>query len=225
MKTSAVTIFMLAGFWAWSMSASVAVRAADEQPAAAQAQSAATAGSATAVPAAETEKPKTQVDDARAQLSGTKWALELKPVGAGKAAKDTVSFEGRKLSSERLMKDGYLQSNYTLRIEGDTPVIETMQAKEDGGAAFWRWEISGATAQGVVTEQNAKGEAEQYAFSGQESTGKVITLDPALPVDRHALAAAAAAQAAGEPAAQAAADTSATPAQMPTKREKRGWFW
>ena len=219
MNGRVLTAIMVVGAWLVVAGWSGSLWAADQPVAATQAQPAAAAPAA----AAPVEPPKTQVDDVRAQLSGTTWTLELTPVGGGKPANDSVGFEGRKIGSERLMKGGYQKSNYTLRIEGEVPVIETMQAKEDGSAAFWRWEFSGSMAQGVMTEQDAKGEAKQYAFTAKESAGKVITLNPTLPVDQHALKAA---QAGGESASAAgAASSEEAPAKAPVKKEKRGWFW
>lgn len=74
-----------------------------------------------------------------------------------------------------------------------------------------------------MTEQTAKGASIQYAFTAQESVGKTITLNPELPVDRHALKAAE--QAGGGAVAPMTGAEPDASASAPETKEKRGWFW
>ena len=113
----------------------------------------------------ETEKAREQ---ARAKLEGTAWHLELKPLGgAGKGQKDTLTFKGRQVTSERLTKAGYGSSNYSLTVGDDLSVVwETMQTKEGAGPAFWRGELAGDLMRGTLSQQTLDGPATDFSFSG-----------------------------------------------------------
>jgi len=128
--------------------------------------------------AEEPVKVRSPEDDVRAQLEGTQWLLDLTALsatGKAKPQKDTVNFESQKVSSERLLKAGYPQSNYTLTIGGDgIPVWETMQTKEGEGVVFWRGELHGSIMRGVLSKHPVEGAAEDFSFVGREAGGKAI---------------------------------------------------
>ena len=113
-------------------------------------------------------------DEARATLNGTSWTAQLRSDKTGKTYQDTLTFQGRTVSSAWLSKAGYGSSNYSPRVEEDVVVWETMQSKEGEGPAFWRGEVQGMKMSGVLNKQPAKGEPESFTFtavpSGQPST-------------------------------------------------------
>ena len=123
----------------------------------------------------QTVKPQQAEETVRAQLDGTRWMLQLTPLAGGekaKSQKDTVTFDAKQISSERLTKAGFPASNYTLTIGDDgVAVWETMQTKEGEGVAFWRGELHGATMRGVLSKHPADGTPEDFSFTGQESGG------------------------------------------------------
>ncbi len=165
-----------------------------------------------AAPVLAPAKPKSPEDSVRAQLSGTKWLIELTPISGGgkvKPAKDSVTFDATKIGSEHLVKQGYPQSNYTLTISEDgTAVWETMQTKEGEGVAFWRGEFHGELMRGVLSKHPLKGDPEDFSFSGREEGGKSIGTSEPAPA------------AAVQPASSAPAP--ATQQSEPPKKKKRG---
>jgi len=169
------------------------------------------------LPAApQAAKPPTPEEQIKAQLHGTRWAIEMTPLsasGKAKAHKDTVEFGAGTVASDRLTKAGYLQSNYTLTIGGDgVPVWETMQTKEGEGVAFWRGELHGSAVRGVLSKHPLDGPAEDFSFTGNEAGGKSI-----------ALGAQQASDGSGAMASSSQPATAPAPAaQTPKKKRKRG---
>ena len=132
---------------------------------------------ANAAPAASPAASHTAEDDIRAQLTGTRWALQLTPLSGegGKPQKDTVIFDGKQVSSERLTKAGFPLSNYTLTVGEDGVAIwETMQTKEGEGVAFWRGELRGSTMRGVLSKHPTEGQPEDFSFTAEELGKKSI---------------------------------------------------
>lgn len=148
------------------------------QPAPAQAAASNAAAPQPAAPPAS-ESP---LDKVKAQLNGTRWTIQLNPLASGaaekekaKPQKDTVTFDGNKVSSEQLSKAGYGASNYTLTIGDDAvPVWETMMQKEGAGVVFWRGELHGGTVRGVFSKHPTEGDHQDFSFSGTEQGGKSI---------------------------------------------------
>ncbi|MFH0732332.1 MAG: hypothetical protein V2A72_05370 [Candidatus Omnitrophota bacterium] len=100
----------------------------------------------------EEEKKQELITQARAQLANTVWKVTLRESLANAAPEtkrneeeDTIYFEDRKVRTDKLTKEGFLSSNYTVRIKGnDFNVIiwETMQTSEKSGVAFLRGDIN-----------------------------------------------------------------------------------
>ncbi len=180
-------------------------------------------GPAAALPAPSAppaKAPPSQEDLVRAQIDGTRWLLEFTPMAAdGKAYKDTVRFDARRTGAERLVKQGFPETNYTLTLGDDgVAVWETMQSREEGGLVFWRGEFHGQTMRGILSKHPAEGPAEDYSFTGREEKGRSVALGGAPP----ALAPSAVSTLpAGSPAAPASAPTAA---QSAPKKKKRGWW-
>lgn len=137
-------------------------------------------------PLAEAAQQRAQKEaDARTRITGTRWAIEWTPVGAGekaKSQKDTVSFDDRQITSERLSKAGYPASNYTLTVQDDGVIIwETMQTKDGEGVAFWRGELHGTAMRGVLSKHPLSGESEDYTITGEQAKGSASGAKTAAP--------------------------------------------
>lgn len=109
--------------------------------------------------------------EAAALLNGTLWSVEMMPLSGEKGKKplqDTLKFEGGKITSTALSKEGYPTSNYTLTVGEDGLVVwETMQTKEGAGVVFWRGERQGDTMRGILSKQPTEGKNTDYSFSGK----------------------------------------------------------
>ena len=224
-----------------------AVRAAQDQTA----QPSAPAPAVVERPAPRPQTPMEKLrEEIRARLDGTAWSLELRPLeGTGKTKQDTVSFTGRTVTSQRMEKLGYAASNYSLNVKEDqTASWETMQTKAGEGVVFWRGELEGETMRGVLSQQPAKGPAENYSFVGKQTGGpkpaeakapEAVAAQPVPPpAAPEAVPTAPIAPAMPQPAAAVSAPEPA-PAQMaaprpvpaqPTapeapKKKKKGWLW
>ncbi len=178
--------------------------------------------SASAPAAQVTEAPKakpTPEQDVRNQLDGTRWMIELSPLSGEsttKPRKDTVTFDARQVSSERLVKSGYPSTNYTLTMEnGAGAVWETMQTKEGEGVVFWRGELNGSTMRGVLSKHPTQGNSEDFSFSGREASGKVIQVPPSATAPTSTAAA---------PAETAKPTPPTQPAPPEPKKKRKGLF-
>lgn len=121
--------------------------------------------------------------EAAALLNGTVWSVNMTALSEkGKQPEqDTLKFEGGKITSMALSKEGYPSSNYTLTVGEDVLVVwETMQTKEGTGVAFWRGERQGDTMRGILSKQPLEGNNVDYSFSGKMS-GTVAPAPAAAP--------------------------------------------
>ena len=103
----------------------------------------------------------------KAELNGTEWTVEMKPMGTkGKAETDVISFAEDKVSSKNLGNLGYAPTNFTVRLEEDGTVIwETMQVSEKDGTAFWRGDIApDGIMRGVLSKRDKKDNAYDFSF-------------------------------------------------------------
>ncbi len=212
MVATAVLAFAQVGFAAEKQAQTQAAPTIDRAAPVPQPAAPIAAQEPAAAPAAASAKPKTPEETVRAELSGTKWLIELTPISGGgkvKPAKDSVTFDATKIGSEHMVKQGYSESNYTLTIgEDGTAVWETMQTKESEGVAFWRGEFHGDVMRGVLSKHPLKGDPEDFSFSGREENGKTIGASEPAPA------------AAVRPASSALAP--ATSPSQPPKKKKRG---
>ena len=128
-----------------------------------------------ALPQPDVSAAVNQEAQVRARINGSRWALELTPIGGEENAKvhqDHVTFDAKHVSSERLSKAGYGPSNYTLTIGEDGALVwETMQTKEGEGVAFWRGEFQDTAMRGVLSKHPLEGPTEDYSLSGQQVKG------------------------------------------------------
>ncbi len=120
-------------------------------------------------------------EEALSKLDGTQWAVEVHPLSGEKPkrpTKDTLRFEGRKIASEAMMKEGYPATNYTLTVGDDGSIVwETMQTKEGAGVAFWRGELQAETMRGILSKHPAEGNPLDFSFNGK----KIEAAPPAAP--------------------------------------------
>lgn len=102
----------------------------------------------------------------KAELNGTEWTVEMKPMsGKGKAETDVITFAEDKVSSKNLSNAGYPATNFTVRLEEDGTVIwETMQTSEKDGQAFWRGDINEGVMRGVLSKRDKKDNAYDFNF-------------------------------------------------------------
>ena len=145
------------------------VKGAAEQPSAPPAVQAAPA------PAVAKSPEERLRDEMRTRLNGTAWSLDLRPMGGEsgeKPQKDSMTFDERQVTSERLGKAGYGSSNYSLNITDEQKVIwETMQSKEGEGLVFWRGELRGEGMRGVLSEQPTGGTPKNFSFIATQTGG------------------------------------------------------
>ena len=201
--------------------------------------------------AAEAELKAKREKEAAALLNGTVWNVEMVPLSGEKGKKplaDTLTFEGGKINSKSLSKEGYATSNYTLTVEvGDLVIWETMQSKEGTGVVFWRGERQGDTMRGILSKQPTDGKNVDYSFSGKVLSPAAPPASPAVvpeappvapspavtdPASQHSMTASApaaeqpvalpAAPARAAPETKAAAPAPAQPPAAPKK--KKGWW-
>jgi len=115
------------------------------------------------------------------QIDGTEWEVELIPSsGEGKRLSDTLTFEGGKITSNRLSQKGFPSSNFTLtKREGEDVVIwETMQTSEEEGLSFWRGEIRDTAMRGVFSQHPIGGDAKDFSFIGKRTKAAEVTEMP-----------------------------------------------
>ncbi len=101
-------------------------------------------------------------------LGGTNWQIQMRPMhGADKepALIDQLSFQEKRVVSEKLSAKGFSGSNYTLTPQEDgTFIWETMQTGPQGEVICWRGECDGRRMRGVMTRQNQGKETENFIF-------------------------------------------------------------
>ena len=200
----------------------VAVSASAEQasdavapPESAPAAAAPVAQTPTTAQAADERLRDQKQQAVRATLNATIWELVLTPDGGGKKESDTLTFTDRTVTSKRLSKEGYGGSNYSVRLDGEMEVWETMQTKQ-GGMAFWRGDLYGDKMGGALSQQPKEGEPVNFSFSAT----KVKLEAPPAPA---APAAPPAQPAPSASAPEAAAAPAASDAPEPSTRKKKRW--
>ncbi len=180
--------------------------------------------------------------EAVALLNGTKWSIELIPLSGEKAKrplKDTLKFEKGKVLSEAMSKEGYPTTNFTLTMNGNTPVWETMQTKEGSGVCFWRGERQGEAMRGILSKHPTEGPSVDLSFSGNlieaKPTAPEASKPPPPSVESAAPSAAASPKVTAVQASVSATASSETTASTQTTKQtappassqkpKKGWLW
>ena len=96
-------------------------------------------------------------------------ALEMKPLSDQKGKRprqDTLTFEGRQVTSTNLFREGYPTSSYSVTVQTESGMViwETMQTGPNGEVVCWRGEYDGQRMRGVVTRQKDGKELESFSF-------------------------------------------------------------
>lgn len=127
---------------------------------------------------------------AKEELNNSVWDIELRPMANNASKKlkktpDTLRFQDKKIGSDKLIKEGFSTSNYTVRIKGkdnDIVIWETMQTSEESGVAFWRGEVrDGDTMRGVLSWHVTDKKKRDYTFVNKEK--EVIIEEEAIAVE------------------------------------------
>jgi len=98
------------------------------------------------------EKKREMIEASKKELSRTAWQIEIIPVGGEtdkeKKYTDTLRFINDKIESEKLVKEGFAPSNFSVRLKelkakpGKNLIIwETMQISSNKGISYWRGEM------------------------------------------------------------------------------------
>jgi len=110
----------------------------------------------------------------KAALNGVDWTVEVRPMnGKGKGETDMISFADDKVVSKNLQKEGFVPTNFTVRLLDDGTVIwETMQTSDKAGAAFWRGDIKDGVMRGVLSKRDKKNNGFDFVFISTGSPAK-----------------------------------------------------
>jgi hypothetical protein len=86
--------------------------------------------------------------------------------------KDTIDFEGRKVTSSVLSEEGYPQSNCTVTLKDNEDIVwETMQTNEDKDRAFWKGTLTDNSMKGVLIMQPQSGAVRSYTVTSEKPEG------------------------------------------------------
>ncbi len=128
------------------------------------------------------EKEKNElIEEAKSELNNKVWDITLKLSDPKKVEEeeDILRFEDSRFISDKLQSEGFDASNYTVRLKGKTGEIivwETMQTSEESGVAFWRGELRGDVARGVLSWHIDDKNKKDYTFTSKGK--KDIVLEP-----------------------------------------------
>ena len=99
-----------------------------------------------------------------------KWAVTVTPDDGGKPYKDTLTFKGQKLVSEKLKKEGFEDAPYEVDLRGGQIGTFTATAKsKSGGSAKWTGTAATGNLQGTLALTKKDGSAATYMFSGAKA--------------------------------------------------------
>ena len=125
---------------------------------------------------AETELTPAQikrqlVQEAKENINGSIWTIDLRQTGVAKdkgiQETDVLRFENYKVQSDKFKKEGFPQTNYTVRLKGrenEIVIWETMQTSKDKGIAFCRGEIRDGKMRGVISWHISEKKKQEYSF-------------------------------------------------------------
>lgn len=112
---------------------------------------------------------QTDVEKAKAALNYTEWKVKITPPFTFGEQKepletDTFKFGRNNVTSKNLENSGFPRSNYSLRIQGNTVIWETMKTRKDGQIIFLRGKVSGDSMGGIINIP-AQGDIPAKTFS------------------------------------------------------------
>ncbi|MCM8813466.1 MAG: hypothetical protein NC924_05985 [Candidatus Omnitrophica bacterium] len=125
-------------------------------------------------PAAKSADPAKKAREAkRAQLEKTRWEIELIPLsGKGEHSQDALVFDNNQVYSENGQNRGLPATNYTLSLQEEQLIWETMQTSSKGETVFWRGEMDAPMKEmrGVMSWQVEPGKSADYSFISRKKT-------------------------------------------------------
>ena len=106
----------------------------------------------------------------RDQFEG-KWAIEVTPEDGGKPYRDTIVFKNQKLTSEKLQKEGFQETEYEVDTRGGQigTFTATAKANADGGEAKWSGTATLGNLKGTLVLTTKKGGTVNYTFTGTKA--------------------------------------------------------
>jgi hypothetical protein len=99
------------------------------------------------------------------------WKITATPDGAdGKAFDDVLNFNGGKLTSTQMQKNGFKTTAYDDDTRGRTTATFTAEAKSDkGGTMKWNGTITGPEIRGDLEWTKPDGKVIHYSYTGERS--------------------------------------------------------
>jgi hypothetical protein len=117
----------------------------------------------------ELKREKEELMMARQRIEGFTWRIKFDQIRGPKESfleHDTIFFEGEKLNSVNLKRQGYKSTKYVKRkLTNGNLGWETVQANETGETVQWRGEWDGNTMKGVMSKRSADGTVRDYSFT------------------------------------------------------------
>jgi hypothetical protein len=106
----------------------------------------------------------------RDQFEG-KWAIEVTPEDGGKPYRDTIVFKNLKLTSEKLKKEGFEETEYEVDTRGAQigTFTATAKTKPEGGEAKWSGTATLGNLKGTLVVTTKKGGTVNYNFTGAKA--------------------------------------------------------
>ena len=96
-------------------------------------------------------------------LAKTEWEIKLFDQKDGQTRNDIISFKGGKFNSFQLSGFSFPQTNYSMSIEGEKIIWETMQTSSEGTAS-WRGEVINGDMSGILSLSHKNGESQVFSF-------------------------------------------------------------
>lgn len=101
------------------------------------------------------------------ELDNTEWSIELRAQGNiadSYPEFDKLVFKEGKITSHYFSKRGFASSNYTLTLQDNKLIWETMQKNSQGQTLFWRGEVEEENMQGTVSLRDEKNIPQDFSF-------------------------------------------------------------
>jgi len=96
-------------------------------------------------------------------LDQTEWQTQLTKSDGTPVSNDVMSFKAGKFSSAYLAQFAFPHTNYSMAVEGDTIIWETMQTSPQGTAS-WRGEVTNGHMQGILSLRQEGKQPQDFYF-------------------------------------------------------------
>ena len=104
-------------------------------------------------------KKRALISKKKKEVDNIEWDVDMRLSGSDKTNPDTIIFYNGKVSSKKLVKEGFLPTNYTLTLEDNGKIVwETMQSANNE-TIFFRGEIAPGMdkMKGIISQQRLEG--------------------------------------------------------------------